>query len=239
MDNLYTVQNLTKNYSKSGIYMIIINNKFYIGSSLCISKRLFCHRRRLKSGKHANVMLINSFNKYGKEACFFKILEYCERDVLLVREKFYIDLLKPELNIETDPINQNGSYKSKTVYQYDLNGKFIKEHMSAAEAERTFGKQSSIIASCARGNTAFKSAYGYLWSYEKKENLSYSNNSSKAKAKTVYQYDLSGTFLSKYTSIAEAIRVLNLPGKFSSHCTNVSACCLGKTKQAYGYIWRY
>jgi group I intron endonuclease len=239
MENLYTVKNLTKKYSKSGIYMILINNKFYIGSSLCISTRLFCHRRRLKSGKHANIILINHFNKYGEEKCFFKILEYCDKKDLLIREKFYIDHLKPELNVETDPINQNGSYKSKTVYQYDLNGNFIKEHLSAAEAERTLGKHSSMIASCARGNTAFKSAYGYLWSYEKKQNLSYSNNSSKSKAKNVYQYDLSGTFLNKHDSVAAATRSLNLKGNFSSHCTNISACCLGKTKQAYGYLWTY
>ena len=96
-----------------------------------------------------------------------------------------------------------------------------------------------MIASCARGNTTFKSAYGYLWSYIKKSNLSYINNSSNAKTKTIYQYDLKGIFLNKYKSIAEAVRTLNLEGNFASHCTNVSACCLHKTKKAYGYIWKY
>jgi group I intron endonuclease len=239
MESLYAVKNLTKNYSKSGIYMLLINNKTYIGSSVCISKRLFCHRRRLRTGKHANIILVNHFKKYGEKSCFFKVLEYCEQKDLLTREKFYIDTLKPELNIEQDPVLQQGSYKCKKVYQYTLDGRFIKEHLSAASAERELGKNSSMIASAARGNTSSRSAYGYFWSYEKTNKISYSNNSHKAKAKTVEKCDSFGSFICEYPSIADAVRDLQLNGNFDSHCTNVSACCRNITTQAYGYIWKF
>lgn len=239
MENLYTAKYLTRRYSRSGIYMLLISNKFYIGSSLCISQRLFCHKRRLRIGKHENIILTNHYKKYGEDACFFKVLEYCDKEELLSREKFYIDALKPELNIEKDPVNQNGSYKGKKVYQYDMEGNYINEHVSAASAERSLGKHSSIIAACARGNTAFKSAYGYLWSYEKVNKLPYVNNSAKAKVRAVVQLTINQDPVAEHASIADAVRSLKLKGNFDSHCTNISACCREITTYAYGYIWKY
>ena len=52
-----------------GIYRILntINNKFYIGSSVNLRKRLYEHRRLLRLGKHENYHLQNAFTKYGEE----------------------------------------------------------------------------------------------------------------------------------------------------------------------------
>jgi|688.fasta_scaffold414503_1 group I intron endonuclease len=237
MENLYTTKALKKIYNQSGIYMIQIGNRYYVGSSISIGARLSTHKSRLKRGKHENIIMINCFNKYGENQCYFKVLEYCDSDQLILREKFYIDVLKPELNIELNPVLQNSNYKSKVVYQYTLKGMYVRKFSSASEAERYNNKLSSKISQCCLNKR--KSAYGYLWSYDKVENLIYTNNSSKAKAKCVTQYNLENVFLNHFESLADAIRILGLPGKFDSCCTNISACCLGKTKKAYGYIWKY
>lgn len=55
----------------------------------------------------------------------------------------------------------------------------------------------------------------------------------KAKSKAIYQYTLGGSLVRSYPSLTEA-----------GHRTgygygNISACCLGKLKQAYGYLWSY
>lgn len=39
--------------------------------------------------------------KYGLENFKLEILEYCNSDILLKREQYYIDLLKPEYNLLT------------------------------------------------------------------------------------------------------------------------------------------
>lgn len=178
--------------------------------------------------------MINCFNKYGEEQCYFKILEQCSENVLCEREKFYIDVLKPELNVELDPVKQNGDYKTKKVYQYSTDGSFLQEYPGCAEAERSLNKSNSKISQCAMGKR--KSAYGYLWSYEKVDKLVYENNSSKAKAKKVSQYTMQGELLTTHMSVASAVRTLNLQ---ENACTNISSAALGNTKHAYGYVWKY
>lgn len=53
------------------------------------------------------------------------------------------------------------------------------------------------------------------------------------KSKPVLQYDLEGNFIKEWPSVMEIERTLNYAN------SNISACCLGKRKQAYGYIWKY
>ena len=52
--------------------------------------------------------------------------------------------------------------------------------------------------------------------------------------KKVNQYTINGIYLKTYKSIADAARELNL----INGC-NISYCCKGKRKTAYGYVWRY
>lgn len=56
--------------------------------------------------------------------------------------------------------------QSKTIYQYSLDGVFIKEYGGAREAARDIDGLQSNISSCARGD--IKSAYEFLWSYTEK-----------------------------------------------------------------------
>ena len=52
-------------------------------------------------------------------------------------------------------------------------------------------------------------------------------------SKSVLQYDLNGNFISEFPSTREIQR------QFGFVNQSISACCLGKLKQAYGYIWKY
>jgi group I intron endonuclease len=234
MKSLFKTRSLAKTYNISGIYLIQIGNKMYVGSSVSIGRRLLTHKSRLKNAKHNNPIMINCFNKYGENHCNFKVLEECEENVLVEREKFYIDVLKPELNIELDPIKQNGSYKAKKVYQYDLDGTFIQEHESASSAERSLNRSNTKVSQCAMGKR--KSAYDYLWSYNKVDKLVYENNSSKAKAKKVSQYTMEGELIITHDSVAAAVRSLNLQ---ENAATNISSAALGNTNHAYNYVWKY
>jgi len=77
----------------SGIYKIIcINNKFYIGSSIDIDRRLKEHKRLLKRNKHPNKYLQNCWNKYGEKNFRFEIIETVnDVERLLIREQQWID----------------------------------------------------------------------------------------------------------------------------------------------------
>ena len=76
----------------SGIYKITntLNNKVYIGSSANISNREYKHFWMLKKGIHDNEYLQKSFNKYGDIFFNFEIIEYCQYEVLIEKENYYI-----------------------------------------------------------------------------------------------------------------------------------------------------
>lgn len=85
----------------SGIYLIvnILNNKVYIGSSCNTRNRWRLHVNQLNNNKHHSIILQRAWNKYSSEQFVFTIFENCEPDQLLIREQYWIDILKPEYNI--------------------------------------------------------------------------------------------------------------------------------------------
>ena len=101
------MKNQCKDIGKiSGIYKIIHkkSGKYYVGSSMNINigtnSRLNTHLRYLKSNRHRNDYLQNAWNKYGKTAFEFKIVEIIEpiKEKLLMTEQKYLDIAKNEKN---------------------------------------------------------------------------------------------------------------------------------------------
>lgn len=115
----------------SGIYKIQINNKFYIGSAVDLYQRMHAHLNNLKYKTHANNKLQRSFDKYGIDKFDFYILELVEKNKLIEREQFYIDTLKPELNI--CPVAQNSlGYKftkEQSEYMSKIRKGIYPEHL--------------------------------------------------------------------------------------------------------------
>lgn len=70
-----------------------------------------------------------------------------------------------------------------------------------------------------------------------KANLAYGTGRSRSiaaqKTKPIIQYDKAGNEVARYSGVNEAERQTG----FSN--TNISACCRGKYKQAYGFVWKY
>ncbi|MBR4319522.1 MAG: hypothetical protein IKP69_05665, partial [Oscillospiraceae bacterium] len=56
--------------------------------------------------------------------------------------------------------------------------------------------------------------------------------------KPVNQYSLEGEYLNSYASITAATKSIKTSNS-RSRVSNISACCSGKAKSAYGFIWRY
>lgn len=75
-----------------GIYMILnkINDKKYIGSSNNVQSRITQHNWLLRTNKHSNTYLQNSFNLFGEENFDFKLIEICNLNDLVIRENYYI-----------------------------------------------------------------------------------------------------------------------------------------------------
>jgi group I intron endonuclease len=71
---------------KMGIYKIInvVNNKFYVGSSVNFSLRKAKHFSELRHNKHNNRWLQASWNKHGEKAFVFAVVEEVQDRALLL-----------------------------------------------------------------------------------------------------------------------------------------------------------
>lgn len=134
-----------------------------------------------------------------------------------------------------------GSYNgstSKIIYQYDLDGNFIKEWKSAHEIGRQFdiGFSFSNICRCCRKSTPTISN-GYQWSYVYSEKIepimSKEARTITGSIKTVYQYNLDGSFVNSYISATKAAE------ENHNTLTSISQCCCGTIETSGGFIWTY
>ena len=73
---------------------------------------------------------------------------------------------------------------------------------------------------------------GYKMPKEQKEKIS--KSCTNKGIKKVSQYSLKGEYIRTFQSMKDALKSVN--GKTIS---NISSCCTGRRKNAYGYIWKY
>lgn len=93
---------LLENKGKAGVYCWInlLNQKCYIGSSTNLSRRLKTYFRisfletQIKTNGSIIYRLKNGYSNFSLE-----ILEYCSAENAILREQYYMDLLKPDYNI--------------------------------------------------------------------------------------------------------------------------------------------
>lgn len=247
MAKKYFTETISTEFKKrSGVYIIYVSTHTYIGSAKDFYNRIQEHRKCLRRGKKENQKFLNAYKKYGDSETCWDILEECDINNLLVREEWWISKLKSDLNINKYPtqIPTNCNFNktnrnSKSVYQYDLNGNFIKEYPSVQEAERQNpGFVGGTISTVARkANSYNKSAYGFQWSYKKYNKLpQYKNNSKYAKIIPVYIFDIITGIEKKFDCIADAARTL-FPNEsnFDSVCAIISC----STKQPSFIKLRY
>lgn len=178
---------ITQDFNFCGIYMItnLINNHRYIGSSVNVYTRLLRHRAILRSNTHFNPHLQNAWNKYQENNFIWTLLEKCTEDSRFEREKYYIDLLKPEYNIILDVISQpphsveqrlkqsktrkqrmaEGTIpitNNKPVYVYYKDGSFVGKYESIRKAAKGLNLHISSIASVLKGRSTQNKGYKFF-----------------------------------------------------------------------------
>jgi hypothetical protein len=116
------------------------------------------------------------------------------------REKYWIELYTPKYNIQH---NNNEYYKdylsgrrSLVVYQYSLEGIFLKEWASITKAAEFYNIEGTNIGSCV--SLKRRHAGGYMWTDFKKDSIKpYKKD---IFMKKVHVYDLEGNYIISYDS---------------------------------------
>lgn len=97
---------------RTGIYKIknIITEKVYVGSAIDIDKRWRKHKQMINEGNHHSIKLQNSMNKHGISKFIFEIIEECEKELLIEREQYWINVLD----------SYNNGYNSRPIAHSNL-----------------------------------------------------------------------------------------------------------------------
>lgn len=127
-------------------------------------------------------------------------------------------------------VYKNKERHLKSVYQFDMNKKFIQKWETAMEAGRVLNIDNTSIYQCCHNNRT--SAGGYYWSFTK-ECTPRELKISPRHHNGVNQYDLNGNFLQHYPSIKQASELTG----FSK--TGIIDCCTGRKKTSHGFKWEY
>lgn len=135
----------------------------------------------------------------------------------LIYKTYYVS----DIKYETFPIQDKVSYDDG-IYQYDLEGNFIKHYESFKCLPKEFGA-GNICRAVRTGNTAF----GFQWSNKKLKHM---------KKLSIYNKPRK---VGKYTLEGELIQVFNTVREAKKDTCGAPNVLTGKRKTAGGYVWKY
>ena len=157
-----------------GIYRIFnkITGDFYVGSTtVSFSARWSAHRSSFKRNKGCPI-LQNAWKKYGEVNFEFEILEILtHKELVIPREQFYLDFLKPKYNCCPIAGNQTGR---KYTPEQRLNASIIhkNEKDNSGRFKKGFtpstkGKRENRLCACGRPLLQYTNPQGHFKAYRK------------------------------------------------------------------------
>lgn len=218
---------------KSGVYLIVCEetDRVYVGKSLNMNKRLHRHLYDLKSNKHCNKLMQQDFNNFSNSFST-KVVEFCEPNVLCVRELYWIKLYMGKLfNIVT---------KYSTDFRGDKNPNFDNrwsKDQKRVASERQLDRVSKGLHKISnKTKSEISELISDLWKQnpDKKKKMALNVKITKQKKYAFDQYSKDGKFLIRTWENVESIINENPTYKWQ----NIYSVCNGYKPTIYGYVWK-
>lgn len=208
------------------------NEVRYVGKTTQPLKRLKSHIYECKNEKikHRRAKWIRKLTKENLMP-IIKFVKICPLNDFEKYETEYIKLYNSDKLTNSDETGQGNvgrkrdiidkmlKPKSKTVYQYDINGNFIKEFRSTRVAADFLNLSHSNISRCCNGIS--KHAGGFIFRYEKSDNIETVSNPN-AIRKSVIEVDQFGNIINEWSSIMDCSRDTGIDnGNISRVCNGI------------------
>jgi len=182
----------------SGIYMFqcIVTGSMYIGSSINIYGRFYCHLNNLSSNLH----LQNAANKYGWDAFNFRVIETCLPADLITREQFNLDILF-------------NNFPAGLIYNFCAIAYSALGYIHTAEAKAAMigntnrlGTTHTAETKAAISAAISKAIIGHIVTYETKALIQLNQPN----RRSIYVYDLNKKLLGEYLSLRDTAKFLEV-----------------------------
>ena len=220
------------------------------------------HVNALKNNKHSNRKLQYIINKHGVDGIFFSIIDLCDSGICRHIENYWINMLQSctygynlrasvgklcgcpmtkEVRLKISNSNKTSPRYRRPVYQFSINGEFIKKWDSSVDVEKELSFKQHLIRYCCTGIS--NKTYNYIWLYNyneikdrllkiKSKNTKHLRFYYKESSVKVMQFDKGNNFIKRFKSISDAKR------KTGINLANISQCINNKRKTAGGFIWK-
>lgn len=236
------------------IYLVTnnINQKKYVGQSICKDINLRWNQHKRKDGKTLGKHLLNAYNKYGIENFSYSIICICFDEDCNKYEQEYIrkyNTLAPNGYNLTSGSQKSNPYPKKSTKEKRVLSEQTKKRISESLKKRFSMKpkansmsnkgktlsiehKKKISETCIRNNEIRKKNGVKILTDKMKKGLEIGRGISR---KSVGKYDLEGKFIEKYNSLSEAAEKNN-----TGH-QQISKVCNGNRayKTAGGFIWKF
>lgn len=214
----------------------------YIGKTINPKSRMSCHISECKkSDRNYRLNWVRNLLSNGLHPKM-KILKICSLSDFIQWESFYIEMYQSDLLTNGDTtgqgnigrkreiIDQSVQKISKTVYQFDLNGEFIREWGSTREASRHLNISHGNISKCCNG--VFKNANMYIFRYDRNSKIDPINNPN-AQKKKVIEIDKNGLIIDQWDCLMDCSRQTGIDNG------NLSRVCNGINKSVRSRFFRF
>lgn len=202
---VYLTTNKTNNKIYVGVHKTENPDIFdgYIGCSI----NIFTSNPELKNPK---TPFHKAVKKYGYNSFVRNIIqifdteeEALDLEALIVNQDFIErkDTYNAVLGGGLPPVH------NKKVYQYSLEGKFIKEWNSLIDAATYYNTSGDLIGISANFK---RTSVGYLWSFNKFDKLNINEYHIYNPKIPIYLYDIEGNYIRNYNSMSECSKNLNV-----------------------------
>ena len=202
------------------------NGEVYIGATTdSLEKRIKDHLQKAKLEKGYKFQ--EAIRTYGPEAFSWEQVDTASSpNELAEKESKYI----LTYNSKKDGYNSDrGGGIKKDVYQYQVDqGNLLYVYPDLESAASAVSVDKRSISKACLGE--IKSCKGFFWSYTLGENFMPEEDK---RIKQVFQFQLNGSFLSSFKSVAEAARRMGV------NKTSIAKCCRGEYHSAGDFLWRY
>ena len=209
-----------------------INGKKYVGQ--VTTKRFKARQNKWKSNsyRYAGKAINNARAKYGIDAFDFEILKECDDKELDFWEKYYIK----ELNTKVPNgynMTDGGDGRSGSSVSNETRRKMSESHKGQKKPPFT-DKHKNNLSESHKGQTSGMKNKKHTEESKRKMSEIKKGIPNIKLSKPVFQIDKNtNNIIAEFSSLSEIERQLGLSFK------NISCCCRGITKSAYGYIWKY
>lgn len=156
----------------------------------------------------------------SNNSCSTNISRACKQGYLC-NNKYFSYEFKTQFSIA-----KTEQLKNIPIYQYDLNGTFLKEFENIETARKELEIRYNPYNSFKLGKP---DKNGWQWNIEKLEKMP-DKTIKKPVARSIAQYDLNGNFIRNFNTISEAVSIYG---------TGVKHCLCGRNKQSKGYTYKY